>query len=181
MTIEMKATIKIFIIAVTVILSGACSSKLEGIYNRQESQIDTYVAKYESTNRIVRNGGANRIVMKEGEGEELSNNGYVSFYYAAYTFTGSISNSNLLVTNHQATAEQAGWNLTDAEYELYEIDFGSTGLLSGLKDGLAGVKAGEECEILFSGKYAFGDKPFGIIPANSAMLYKIWVIGVSNE
>lgn len=176
----MKAIIKILTLVYITILSCACSSKLEGIYNKQESQIDTYVAKYESTNRIVRNGVANRIVMKEGEGEELSNKGYVSFYYAAYTFTGS-SNNNLLTTNHQETAEQAGWNLTDAEYELYEIHFGSAELLDGLRDGLAGVKAGEECEILFSGKHAFGNSPFGIIPANSAMLYKIWVIGVSNE
>ena len=44
-----------------------------------------------------------------------------------------------------------------------------------------GVKAGEECEIIFSGKYGFGNDSFGIIPANSALLYKIWVISISNE
>lgn len=177
----MKSTIKILLCALAIMTYGSCSSKLEGIYNKQESQIDTYVAKYESSNRVIRNGGANRIVMKEGDGEELSYNGYVSFYYAGYIFNGSVSNSNLLVTNHQETAGQAGWNLTDADYTLYEINFRNAGLLQGLKDGLVGVKAGEECEILFSGKYAFGDKPFGIIPANSAMIYKIWVVGVSNE
>ena len=36
-----------------------------------------------------------------------------------------------------------------------------------------GVKAGEECEILFCGKYGFGNSTFGIIPANSALAFKI--------
>ena len=87
----------------------------------------------------------------------------------------------MFVTNHQATAEQAGWNLTDADYQLYEINIGETKLIPGLRDGLLGVKAGEECEILFSGKYGFGNEDFGIIPANSALLYKIWVVGVAND
>ena len=54
-------------------------------------------------------------------------------------------------------------------------------LIPGIQDGLLGVKAGEECEILFSGKYGFGNEKFGIIPANSAQLWKIWVVGVAND
>ena len=57
----------------------------------------------------------------------------------------------------------------------------SNGLLEGLRNGLIGVRSGEECEIAFSGKYGFGNEIFGTIPVNSALLYKIWVIGVSNE
>jgi hypothetical protein len=119
--------------------------------------------------------------LKEGEGEELDRKGFVSFYYAGYTFNGSFSASNLFVTNHQATAEQAGWNLTDADYQIYEISMNDAKLTQGLRDGLLGVKAGEECEILFSGKYGFGNDVFGIIPANSAQLWKIWVVGVTND
>lgn len=141
-------------------------------------KIDT---SWTDTLNVVRSGGANRLVTKEGEGEELQGNGFVSFYYAGYMFTGSFSSGNLFVTNHQATAEQAGWNLTDADYQIYEINLGDTKLLQGLKDGLLGVKAGEECEILFTGKYGFGNEKFGIIPANSALLYKIWVVGVAND
>ena len=141
-------------------------------------KIDT---SWTDTLNVVRSGGANRLVLKEGEGEELQRNGFVSFYYAGYKFTGSFSSGNLFVTNHQATAEQSGWNLTDADYQIYEINLGDTRLIPGLKDGLLGVKAGEECEILFSGKYGFGNEKFGIIPANSALLYKIWVVGVAND
>ena len=67
------------------------------------------------------------------------------------------------------------------EYTLYETNMSDARLIQGLKDGLIGVRAGEECEILFSGKYGFGNENFGIIPANSALLYKIWVVGVTND
>ena len=167
-----------------LIASASCScmkSKLETTYNNQESQIDRYL-EGKTDMRTVRNGGANRLVVVEGQGEELAQDGYVSFYYAGYTFRGSSPNaSNLFVTNHQATAESSGWNLTDPEYELMEINLKDTDLIPGLKDGLLGVKAGEECEIIFTGKYGFGNSTFGMIPANSALLYKIWVIGVAND
>lgn len=178
----MRRTFRISVVLLCGLALCSCmKSKLEQAYNNQESRIDQYLTKYEETNRIVRNGGANRLVLVEGQGDSLSRNGNVSFYYAGYTFSGSVSSSNLFVTNHQATAEQAGWNLTDADYQLYEINLGEAELIQGLKDGLFGVRAGEECEIIFSGKYGFGNENFGIIPANSALLYKIWVTGVSND
>lgn len=179
---KMKRIIDITVLVLAALMMTSCvKTKLEGVYNRQESQIDSYLARYEDGHRIVRHGGANRLVLVEGQGEELSSDGYVSFYYAGYMFTGNISASGMFITNHQETAEQTGWNLTDADYSLYEINLKDTELLPGLKAGLKGVKAGEECEILFSGKHGYGNKPFGIIPANTALLYKIWVVGVSND
>lgn len=166
--------------ALAIVMCSCVKSKLEVTYNNQESQIDRYLSS-KTDMRIVRNGGANRLVTVEGQGDTLSRSGYVSFYYAGYTFSGNFSASNMFVTNHQASAEQAGWDLTDAEYNLYETNLSDAKLLEGLKDGLVGVRAGEECEIIFSGKYGFGNENFGIIPANSALLYKIWVVGVTND
>lgn len=178
----MKRTIKIFAALLALTLMSSCmKSKLEQTYNNQESRIDSYIAGKGDQYRSVRIGGANRLVLKEGEGEDLKNGGFVSFYYAGYTFSGSFSSSNLFVTNHQATAEQSGWHLTDPDYNIYEINLEDARLIPGLKDGLLGVRAGEECEILFSGKYGFGNEVFGIIPANSAQLWKIWVVGIAND
>lgn len=152
--------------------------------------VEKYEEKYETSKRdttwtedlrVVYNGGSTRLVREEGTGPMLEPNGSVSFYYAGYTFTGSIDKRNLFVTNHQATAESSGFSLTDPDYELYEINLGETELIEGLKYGLEGVRAGEMCEILFSGKYAFGNSTFGIIPANSALAFQIWVVGVSND
>lgn len=177
----MSNTIKIFTVLLLLSLQSCMGTKLEQTYNNQESRIDSYIASKGEEYRSIRNGGANRIILKEGEGEALESNGFVSFYYAGYTFSGSFNASNLFVTNRLESAQQANWELTDAEYQIYEINMADAKLTSGLKDGLLGVKAGEECEILFSGKYGFGNENFCIIPANSAQLWKIWVVGVTND
>lgn len=178
---KMKRTFRIFAFIALAFAGMSCmKSKLEVTYNNQENQIDRYLSS-KTDMRIERNGGANRLVTAEGEGEMLASDGFVSFYYAGYTFSGSFSAANMFVTNHQASAEQAGWDLTDAEYTIYETNISDAKLIQGLKDGLIGVRAGEECEIIFSGKYGFGNENFGIIPANSALLYKIWVVGVTND
>ena len=57
---------------------------------------------------------------------------------------------------------------------------GDDGLVTGLHNGLKGVKSGEICYILFSGQYGFGKRPVGAIPGNSALLYYIRVESVSN-
>lgn len=180
-SLKMKRTLRIFALLVMAAAGMSCmKSKLEATYNKQEDQIDRYLSSKQDM-RVERNGCANRLVTVEGEGEQLTRTGFVSFYYAGYTFSGSYSTANMFVTNHQASAEQAGWNLTDAEYTLYETHMADAKLIQGLKDGLVGVRAGEECEILFTGKFGFGNENFGIIPANSALLYKIWVVAVSND
>lgn len=133
------------------------------------------------TLRVIYNNGSARLVTKEGEGEELKSNGSVAFYYAGYVFSSGISSSNLFSTNHQETAANAGWTLTDEDDDILTINLESYELLPGLKSGLQGVRSGEECQILFSGKYGFGKKGVGIVPANSALIYKIWVESISNE
>lgn len=167
------------------LLSASCTKeKLEIKYNQQEDQISKYIdtkITEDESRTVVHNNGSNRLVLVQGEGEELNADGTLTFYYAGYTFSGSFNNSNLFSTNREASAKEAGWNLKDASYEILTLDLNDTELLEGLRNGLVGVKAGEECEILFSGKYGFGKKPFGIIPASSALLYKIWVISITNE
>ena len=170
-------------------MASCLKEKREETYTNQESKIEQYISskmypKGENgtdTLRVVYYGGSSRLVLEEGDGEELKSDGTVSFYYAGYTFTGGKSASGLFITNHEETATAAGWNLTDPDYSLLTLEMKDADLLTGLKDGMTGVRSGEHCEILFSGKYGFGKKPFGIIPANSALLFEIWVEAVSNE
>ena len=183
--------IKIALILAAAAIAASCvKTQLETTYNKQEDQIDQYINKNmivknaeggSDTLRVVRNGGSNRLVLKEGTGEALTADGYVSFYYAGYTFSGSVSAANLFVTNKFDIAEAAGWQGEAEDYTLYEMNFKDSDLIEGLKNGLEGVRAGEECEIIFSAKYGFGNKTFGAIPAKTALLYKIWVVGVTND
>lgn len=202
-----KAINILILISICIAGSSCVKEKLEEIYSRQETNIDNYLSRnntakrdstityideetgetisrdttWTDTLRIVYNGGSARLVKKEGSGEELSASGAVSFYYAGYVFNNGVNNANLFATNHQQTAERAGFDLTDPNYELFEADMSTTDFVEGLRNGLIGVRAGEECEIVFSAKYGFGKKTFGIIDVNSPLLYKIWVVGVSND
>lgn len=186
----MNRFLKYFILLASLAIWGtSCiKEKLEVTYNNQETKIDQYINSNKYTDssksdslRVVYNGGTSRLVMTEGTGEELAKNGTVAFYYAGYIFSGNKSNANLFMTNHEDTAKSAGWALTDEQYEITKANISEAGFIEGLHHGLLGVKAGEHCQILFTGKYGFGNSEFGIIPANSALLYEIWVEAVSND
>lgn len=174
--------------AVLFVLCLSCTKESTKLtYANQESNIEKFVnttlASHSSdTAYTVNNGGCIRLVLTEGSGEELSASGTVTFYYAGYVFnSSSISNSNLFATNISEIAENLGWTLSreDALEPVTEKLSGSS-FVTGLRKGLEGVKGGEECYILFSGKYGFGDKQLGTIPANSALAYYIKVTEVSN-
>lgn len=200
---KIKSADILFILLICMAVSSCVKEKQETIYKKQESQIDSYLSKNNTARRdstiiyedgtqkdttwteelqIVYNRGAARLITKKGTGPQLSDEGAVSFYYAGYIFKGSApAAASLFATNHQTTAETSGFDVTDADYSLFEVNMSETELLEGLRDGLEGVRAGEECEILFTAKYGYGNRTFGIIPANSALLYRIWVVGVSND
>lgn len=181
----MRTSRQIFTLMILAVISCSCiKEKLEVTYNNQENRINTYIEnalKKDTSYTTVNNKGSNRLTLKAGEGESLNADGNLTFYYAGYTFNGNVSSAGLFATNREASATDAGWALTDMTFEPLTVNLEDSDLLPGLKNGLVGVKGGEECEIIFSGKYGFGNKSFGIIPANSALLYKIWVISVSND
>ena len=133
------------------------------------------------TLRVVYNEGASRLITKEGEGEELRADGAIAFYYAGYTFNGSINPTNLFATNDTDAAAESGWTLSEEESKILTISLKDYELIPGLRNGLIGVRSGEECQIFFSGQYGFGKKGVGIVPANSALAYKIVVESISNE
>lgn len=175
----------IFLIPVVAGLLTSClGAKRDLVYAAQEQKIDTYVtsqlAKDESYT-VTYSGGATRLCTLEGTGDALTPGGTVSFYYAAYIFSGSAPTASyLLATNNETVAKQANLTLEESQLQLLTIDLDTCGFIQGLVDGLIGVQAGGEYEILFSGKYAYGSKSLGTIPANSALLYKVWIGGVSN-
>lgn len=203
--------IRIILAAAVCMIAVSCmKDKLETTYSKQETQIDTYISRnmvvkrdstrmdvtpnaedptkndttyvkvqWNDTLNVEYNKGAARLIKKEGTGERLTEKGAVSFHYAGYVFTSQPT--TLFATNDEQTAKGANFNLTDAEYGLFEADMTDIHLVEGLRNGLLGVRTGEECEIIFSGKYGFGNEIFGTIPVNSALLYKIWDITVSNE
>lgn len=167
------------------IAATACTQQLQTTYDSQDKKIDSFISSQLSSGAVLRvyvNEGSNRLVIAEGEGEDsLAVNGTVTFNYAAYTFTGSLNRNNLFATNHAETAEADGWgSVTELDTAPCTWNLANDRMVPGLRNGLFGVKAGQECYIVFNGKYGFGSSPMGNVPANSALLYHIWVTDIRN-
>ncbi len=186
----MKGIRRISLFAAAVISAAALLSctkeSIKTMYSTQEGWIESFLSSQTSTlenARIVSNKGSQRLVVSEGQGQELDKDGTISFYYAGYVLKGStISAANLFATNNEDIAKAASWNTnSDDQFGILTLNLSEAELVEGLKNGLMGVKGGEECYILFSGKYGFGKKPLGTIPANAALAYHIWVESTSNE
>ena len=93
-----------------------------------------------------------------------------------------MSESNLFATNSEEVAETSKWQISgENQFEILTLNIGNDDLVDGLRYGLEGVRAGQECYILFSGEYGFGKKPLGTIPANAALAYHVWVESIANE
>ena len=164
----------------------SCSKSLETTFNTQESNIDkliTSMTKNYPDMVTTVNNNSYRITIVPGSGPQLLENGSVSFHYAGYIFSGSSlpNESSLFATNKKSIMDTGKWNLSETDTTALTVNIAKDEIVTGLKNGLCGIQEGEECYIVFSGKYGFGRKPYGTIPANSALLYHIWAGKVNNE
>jgi len=182
----MKRSTLLFTAGLCLLGLSCTTQSLQSVYDAQEKKIDSFVSARISAGalRSTYNGGSVRVVLSEGfSADSLAADGVVSFYYAGYTLNGTSTSKNyLFATNRKEEAEAAGWALSDTTgfgLETLVLDDGE--LVEGLRNGLEGVRSGEECYILFSGKYGFGKRALGTIPARSALVYHIWVESITNE
>ncbi|MGN1232990.1 MAG: FKBP-type peptidyl-prolyl cis-trans isomerase [Candidatus Cryptobacteroides sp.] len=178
---------KIFVLAaVLVVLSVSCTKEQrKSMLTKQETNIESFTKSILSkvdTAYVVQHRGVTRVVVAPGQGDSLET-GLVSFYYAGYVLSSSsLSASNLFATNSEEVAGTSNWQLSgEDQFEILTLDIGNDDIVEGLRYGLEGVRAGQECYILFSGKYGFGKKPLGTIPANAALAYHVWVESIANE
>ena len=177
-------------LGILLVLAFACTKQsIQATYDKQETTIDAFVTarlKADTTATVTRNGGAVRVTLHDtlstAADDSLRVGGTVSFYYAAYTLTGSsVSASSLVATNREQTATEAGWHLSDTTQFHIETLVLDDSLVPGLRDGLVGVQSQDECYILFTGKYGYGKNRQGTIPAKSALVYRVWVESIDNE
>lgn len=174
------------VILSSCIFPSCTKEAVKNSWAAQEKTIENFLnsmTSKDTTAYVINNKGTERLVITDGQGEELGSKGTVSFYYAGYILKGSsVSSSNLFSTNNKDIATSASWNLSDTTaFNIETINLGESDLIDGLRNGLVGVKGGEECYIVFSSRYGYGKKIFGTIPSNSALAYHIWVESVSND
>ena len=161
---------KAVLISLALVFAACTQQALQTTYDKQTTTIESFVTaqmKSDETATLTRTGGAYRVTLHDTldpARDSLGWNGKVTLYYAMYILSGSsLSASNLVATNSEEIATAASWDLTDkTQFE-------------GLKMGLYGVQPEDEAFILFTGKYGYGSKEQGMIPARSALAYHVWI------
>ena len=179
----------ILIIALLSIVVWACTKQsLKTTYDKQATFIDNFVTaqmKADTTATLVQNGGAWRLTLKDTivtERDSLDYGGRVTMEYASYILTGaSVSASNLVETSRKDIATSAGWVLSDTTVFAPVTLTLDKNLVEGLRLGLHGVQPQDECYVLFTGEYGYGNKENGTIPAKSALVYHLWIESIDNE
>jgi FKBP-type peptidyl-prolyl cis-trans isomerase len=183
----MRNLVVISISVIIAFIATSCGDKqLDSLYDGQEKKIQSLVTNLTRNNNdatVESNNGSIRVTVVHGEGAPLSENGAVAFYYAGYYITSaSLDKSTMFATNNESFANSQRWSTTDTTaFAITTIKLGEDDIVEGLKNGLVGVKGGDECYVLFSGKRGFGKKKIANIPANSALAYRLWIKSVSND
>ncbi len=179
----MKRILTYFAALAAAVMTVSCAKdNKELTVADQEAAIDNYITRNFSDCRIVRRNGSNRIVLDStvlSLPDSLEYGDSLHFYYAGYIFTSSPS--QLFSTNNEAVASQGGYNITDPDFSVRKILFSPGCMMSGLENGLYGVREGEHCIVIFSAKYGFYDDYVYNIPKLSALAYEIWVERVIKQ
>lgn len=159
-----------WITAVFAIFLVSCTKQdRENTIISQEAAIDTYISSLSGVT-VIRNNGANRVVLTAGSGEVATVGDSLYIKYAGYIFSNG--KGGLFVTNDSTIALENGFH-PQASPE--KIKLGETDLISGLKTGLEGVTQGEHCYILFSAKYGYNNTVVYNVPKLSPLFFEVWI------
>lgn len=140
-------------------------------YANQEAAIDSYVAGFSVENRVVYRKGSVRVVIQEGTSvDTLKRGDSLYFYFSGYTF--NYGRGSLFATNVKEVAEAADF-YTDGLPK--KIKYGSDAMIEGLKNGLEGMRVGENSYIMFSGKYGYGNQIMFNIPKMTPLFFDITI------
>ncbi len=181
----MNHTIISALAALAVLASSCGKSEVGDAYLQQDKNIESLVkslAPENSEATVEYIDGVVRVTVTHGEGPLLESDGTVSFLYAAHHInSSSLTPGNMFVTNSKEFAEASNWTVSDTTiFQVSTVNLAEESLVKGLEKGIVGVKAGDECYIMFNGKYGFGKHTVGVVPANSALAYHLWISSVSD-
>ena len=161
------------ILAIAIVMVSCEKQDNENTYVTQEQSIDTYITKLVSTYnyKVVRLNGSNRVVVSSGtSADSLEVGDSLYFHYSGYVF--SSGKGSLFATN-DTTVAKANNFVTDGAAQ--KVVLGNDGFISGLHNGLNGVRTGENCYIIFSGKYGYGNSVMFNLSRLSPLLFDITV------
>ena len=182
----MKGLVHIIMAAMCLIAVSCGNKQLETTYEQQETNIQAIAESLTNSNSeatVDYNDGSVRVTVAHGQGEALKEGGAVSFYFAGLYISGSrLSNNNIFATNYDTFANSIKWNVIDSSaFKILTVNLAEDDVVEGLRNGLIGVKGGDECYVMFSGKHGFKKKKVANVPIGAALAYHLWIKSVSNN
>ncbi len=158
-----------------ILLLCSCSQQDREItIIEQEAAIDKFISSKFADKEVVRQNGANRIIIENGISSQTLNYGdSLSFYYSGFIF--SSSGGSLFSTNVEEVAKQASLTLTNQNFSPENLLFKEYVFTKGLTNGLLGMKEKEHSVIIFSAKYGFNNTRVYNVPKLSPLMYEVWV------
>lgn len=154
----MKTLRSILPLFALLLFALSCESEKALEVVNQEAAIDKYITTSFADNAVVRNDGANRVILTEGTGVQAAAGDTVEMQLTGYVFNSAPGDQFLS--------------------ERVRTVVGKGKLLPGLDRGLIGVTQGEGCLVLFSAKYGYYDESVGVVPPMSALCFDVLVLDI---
>jgi len=171
--------IPFFVFTVAFLVLSCAKDDREINLLQQETSIESYVKTF-SEQRVEVYNKVWRVVLEEGaESAEAQKGDSVFFDYAAYIF--SSGKGSLFSTNKRSIAESAKMTQDVSLFKKWKVLLGNGELITGLEEGLTGVKRGERCYVVFSSRKGFGPVQIGLVPKLSPLIYEVWITDVKKN
>ena len=167
----------LWVIGVAFFFFFGCQSEMEkDAAATQEENIKNYITwqlSSDTTITLVTNNHSYRLIKEKGQGNEIAFGDSISFAYIGYIFS---SNGNH--TRFDTNIDTLGFmpTINNGKGIFYSGRY-----ISGLENGLLGMKEGEKSQIIFSSSQGYGNNAVGLVPPLSALVFDIKMITVKKQ
>lgn len=169
----LKGTILYFVVGVSMLVS--CSKESGEDIAKQQTTIKSYLVTKKIAYEEI--GDIYKTVAVKGYGYSPNDGDTVTFNYTIYKYDGSV----VLNSNVEDTLVRNGFDLDIFKPGPTKVVIGKESLLTGFRDGLLAMNMGQVCDIYLTSNLMYGDKQFGIIPANSMLRIRMQILSVSGS
>ncbi len=171
---KMKKIITIVLSCLFILITGCTKQDTELQLAEQIKNIDSFTkSQVAGGKRLVVNKGSSRVIIAEGEGDEIMAGDSVAFDFAGYVFQSGLG--TLFETNVLEIAENLGINIYNRGYDFGKGVIGKSMFIDGLDKGLLGAKMGEHAYIVFPANLGFAKKDVGLVPKMSPLIFEVWI------
>jgi hypothetical protein len=163
--------------ATLLFVTSLCCDREDPV-EKQEASIESYIRTKMDRNpslRLLRDGSVSYLYVpgdSSGVAPAVSAGDSLYIIYAGVLLADT---TRCFATNDIELATALGMNTDSGEFTPLGVVVGEGKLIKGLDSGLKMVHPDDKGEIIFNSDYGFGNKATGIIPAYSALIYKIQI------